>query len=66
MGDRERKLTVIVVIANYNLLRFAVLAHLAPKVLVESIEVVLQLAWIHLVLRIVRRVLVKVGEEDGL
>jgi len=57
---------IIVIITNNNLLNFAKLAHLAPKVLVECIEMVLQLAGIHLDLGIVGGVLVEVGEEDRL
>ncbi len=63
--EGERR-TIIIVVTDHNLLRFAILAHLAPEVLVESIEVVLQLAGIHLVLGIVGWVLVEIGEEDGL
>ena len=59
-------LTIVVVIANHHLLGLAVLAHFAPKVLVEGVEVVLQLARVHLVLGVVGRVLVEVGQEDGL
>jgi hypothetical protein len=51
-------LTIIIIIANHDLLNFPVLAHFTPKILIEGIEVVLQLTWIHLVLRIVCRVLV--------
>ena len=58
--------TIVVVIANHHLLRLAVLAHLAPKVLVEGVEVILQLARVHLVLGVVGRVLVQVRQEDGL
>jgi hypothetical protein len=36
-----RLLTVVVVVAHHNLLDLAKLAHLAPKVLVEGVEVVL-------------------------
>ena len=57
---------VVVVVAHHDLLDFAVLAHLAPEVLVESIEVVLELGGVHLGFRIVGRVLIEVGEEDGL
>jgi hypothetical protein len=59
-------LTVVVVVAYHDLLDLAVLAHLAPKVLVECIEVVLQLAGVELVLLVVRGVLVEVRQEDGL
>lgn len=59
-------LTIVVVVAHHHLLRLAVLAHFAPKVLVEGVEVVLQLAWVHLVLGVVGRVLVQVRQEDGL
>lgn len=65
-GGKEGARTIVIVIANHHLLRLAVLAHLAPKVLVEGVEVVLQLARVHLVFRIVGRVLVEVGEEDRL
>lgn len=58
--------TIVVIVANHYLLRLAVLAHLAPKVLVEGVEVVLQLARVHLVLGVVGRVLVQVRQEDGL
>lgn len=37
------ELTVIIVVTNDDLLELAVLAHLAPEVLVEGIEVHLQL-----------------------
>lgn len=58
--------TVIIVITNHHLLRLAVLAHLAPKVLVEGVKVVLQLARVHFVFWIVGRVLVEVWQQDGL
>lgn len=64
MGFQKR--TIIVIVANNHLLDLAILAHLAPKVLVKGIEVVLQLARIHLVLRIVGRVLVQVRQQDRL
>ena len=54
-GERH---TIIIVITNHHLLDLAKLAHLAPEVLVESIKVVLQLARVHLVLRVVGGVLV--------
>lgn len=57
---------IVVVVAHHHLLGLAVLAHFAPKVLVEGVEVVLQLARVHLVLGVVGRVLVEVGQEDGL
>lgn len=60
------RLTIIVIVAHDNLLQFAILAHLAPKVLVECIKVILQLHRIHLVLWVVRWILVEVGQEDGL
>ena len=69
MGERERggeRRTIVIVITNDHLLRLAILAHLAPEVLVEGVEVVLQLAGIHLVLGVVGRVLVQVGQQDGL
>ena len=58
--------TIIIIITHHHLLRLAVLAHLAPKVLVKGVEVVLQLARVHLVLGVVGRVLVQVGQKDGL
>lgn len=60
---------IVVVIAHHHLLDLAVLAHLAPKVLVEGVKVVLQLRCVHLgrVGRgVVRRVLVQVRQQDGL
>ncbi len=66
-GEGEKgSRTIVIVIADDHLLRLAVLAHLAPKVLVKGVEVVLQLARVHLVLGVVGRVLVQVGQEDGL
>ena len=62
----EEPLTVVIVVANDYFLNLAILAHLTPKILVERIEVVLQLAGVHFVLRIVGRVLVQVGEQDRL
>lgn len=53
-------LTIIIIIAYYQLLQLSVLAHFTPDVLIKCIEVILQLARIHLVLRIVGRVLVHV------
>jgi hypothetical protein len=63
---KEEKLTIIIIITNNHLLNLTKLAHLAPEVFIESIEVVLQLASIHLILRVVGRVLVEVGEQDRL
>jgi len=57
---------IIIIITNDNLFNLTEFAHLAPKVLIESIEVILQLACVHLVLRVVSRVLVEVGEENRL
>jgi len=57
---------IIIIITNNHLLNLPKLAHLAPKVLIESIKVILQLTRIHLVLWIVRWVLVEVWQEDGL
>lgn len=65
MGWRT-ELTVVVVVTDYHLFYLAVLAHLAPEILVECIEVVLQLTGVHLGLWVVGRVLVKVREQDGL
>lgn len=63
---RESELTIIVIITDNQFLEFAVFAHLAPHVLVKGVEVVLQLARVHLVLGVVGRVLVHVGHEDSL
>ena len=57
-GDGTKTLTIIIVVADDHLLNLPKLAHLAPEVLIERIEVVLQLARIHLVLRVVGGVLV--------
>jgi len=57
---------VVVVVADDQLLHFAVLAHLAPDVFVEGVEVVLQLLRIHGVFGVVGWILVQVGKEDGL
>lgn len=62
----EKGHTVIVVVADDELLQLAVLAQLAPNVLVKGVKVVLQLRRVHPVLGVVRRVLVQVGHEDGL
>ena len=62
----EKALTIVIIITNHHLLGLAVFAHFAPKVLVEGVKVVLQLARVHLVLGVVGRVLVEVGQEDGL
>ena len=66
MKRGERRLTIIIIITHNHLLDLAELAHLAPEVLIKGIEVVLQLAGIHLVLRVVRWVLVEVREQDRL
>lgn len=63
---RVAELTIIVVITHDHLFNLAELAHLTPEILVESIKMVLQLAGIHLVLRIVGGVLVEVRQQDGL
>lgn len=60
------ELTIIIIITNNHLLNLPKLAHLAPKVLIKRIKVILQLTRIHLVLRIVGWVLVKVWEQDSL
>lgn len=57
---------VVVVVADDELLDLAVLAHLAPDVLVEGVEVVLQLRRVHAVLGVEGRVLVQVRHEDRL
>lgn len=57
---------VVVVVADDQLLELAVLAHLAPHVLVEGVEVVLQLRGVHAVLGVEGRVLVQVGHQDRL
>lgn len=62
----KRKRTIIIIVTNHHLLHLAVVAHLAPKVLVEGVKVVLQLRGVHLVLGVVGRVLVQVGQQDRL
>jgi hypothetical protein len=58
--------TVVVVVAYDQLLDEAVLAQLAPDVLVEGVKVHLHLLRVHLVLGVVGRVLVEVGQQDRL
>lgn len=65
-GSKEQQLTIIIIITNHHLLHLPVLAHLAPEILVEGVEVVLQLARVHLVLGVVGRVLVQVGQQNRL
>ncbi len=67
-GKRRNRdfLTVVVVVANHHLLHFSKLAHLAPEILVEGVEVVLELTRVHLVLRIKGWILIEVRQEDGL
>lgn len=57
---------IVVVVANHHFFNLPVFTHFAPEVLVERIKVVLQLGRIHLVLLIIRRVLIKVREENSL
>lgn len=59
-------LTIIVIVAYDEFFDQPVLAQLAPNVLVERIKVHLHLLRVHLVLGVVCRVLVQVGQEDGL
>jgi hypothetical protein len=61
-----RKHTIIVVVADNELLKLAVLAKLAPDILVEGVKVVLELRLVHSVLGVVCRVLVKVGHKNRL
>lgn len=65
-SKKARELTVIVVIAYDYLFWFAVLAHLAPEILVECIKMILQLRGVHFVFRVVSGVLIEIGKEDGL
>ena len=64
--SRKKTHTVVIIVTNHHLLDLAKLAHLAPEVLVEGVEVVLQLRRVHLDLGVVGRVLVQVGQQDGL
>jgi hypothetical protein len=57
---------IVVVIAYHHFLDFAVLAHLAPKVLVKGVEVVLELRGCEARFVVVGWVLVEVGQQDGL
>jgi len=57
---------IIVIVAHDDLLNLTKLAHLTPKVFVECVKVVLQLARVQLVLRVVGWVLVEVRQKDGL
>lgn len=65
LGEK-RKHTIIVVVADDEFLQLAVLAKLAPDVLVKGVKVVLQLRRVHPVLGVVGGVLVQVRHEDGL
>lgn len=58
--------TVIIIVAYYELLNQSVLTQLAPDVLVKGIKVHLHLLGVHLVLWVVRRVLVQIGQQDRL
>ena len=58
--------TIIIIITNHHLLNLPIFTHLAPEILIKRIEMVLQLTRVHLVLRIIRRVLVQVRQEDRL
>ena len=60
------KHTVIIIITDNHLLNLPELAHLAPEILIEGIEVILQLASVHFDFWVVGWVLVEVGEKDGL
>lgn len=64
--SKRTLLTVVVVVADDQLFKLAVLAHLTPYVLVEGVEVILHLAGVHLVLGVVGRVLVHVRHENSL
>jgi hypothetical protein len=57
---------IVVVIADDDFFDLAELAHLAPEVLVEGVEVVLQLGRVHFVFLVVGWVLVEVREQDCL
>ena len=63
LGRKQLQLTIIVIVTHYQFLQLSVLAHFTPYIFVESIEVVLELAGVHLVLWIVCRVLVHVWHE---
>jgi hypothetical protein len=64
--ETQERHTIIIIITNNHFFNLAELAHLAPEVLVEGIEVILQLAGVHLNFGVVGRVLVEVREQDGL
>jgi len=57
---------VVIVVAYYDFLNLAILAHLAPKILVEGVKVVLQLRRCHFVAGCVCGILVEVGQKDSL
>lgn len=63
--DREM-LTIVVIVANDELLELTVLAQFTPDILVKGIKVVLQLRRVHAVLGVVRWVLVQVRHQDRL
>lgn len=66
IGSGGKALTVIIVVAHDQLLDQPVLAQLAPNVLVEGVKVHLHLLRVHFVLRVVRRVLVQVRQQNRL
>ena len=66
VGGHKSALTIVIVVADYNLLYLSIFTHFAPEILVEGVEMILQLAGVHLVLRIIGRVLIEIWEENGL
>lgn len=65
-GGTMAGLTIVIVIAHDDLFRLPVFAHLAPKVFVEGIKVILQLRGVHLIFGVIGGVLVEVGKENRL
>ena len=56
------ELTIIIIVTHDHLLDLAILAHLAPEVLVECVEMILELTRVHLVFGVVGWVLVQIRQ----
>lgn len=61
MAGEGKGHTIIIIITNHHLLNLTILAHFAPEILVEGIEMILELRRVHLVLGVVGGVLVEIG-----
>ena len=59
-SNNPEKLTVVVIVAYHDLFHLAVFTHLAPKVLIEGVKMILQLTRVHLILRVESGILIEV------